>query len=327
MPPPASAFATVGVGGASSEPITAMSAGTDALHVLDGDDGLLTTVDLATAAVTGSDKLPGEGEGFISADDFARLQELFPADRLVYWFTDATGEYAGIAEDQGHVWVSNRHTGQLVRDPVYRRRFNASVFLARPKGSVLQVDPAVDLVRKVCNSVSPGGTTACLSLAPSAHPFPGTGLIAVAGPTIWAGHVDSPALSVIDRDSGMTSHVTPTGASGPATGLATLGGDLWVAYAGGQVARGERPVGDAGSGDGRLGAHRHRRGRERRVRRDRRRPQVLEIDPSSLAVRRGIDVGGRAEGVAVAPDGSVWVTVSALDGKQRADQRLGVSAG
>ncbi len=308
------AFATVGVGGASADPVTAMSAGTDALHVLDGPDGLLTTIDLATAAVLGTDKLPGEGEGFISADDLARLQDLFPTPRLIYWFTDATGEYAGIAEDQGHVWVSNRHTGQLVRDPLYKRTANASVFLQRPKGSVVQIDPAVDLVRMVCNSGYYAGTTVCLSLTPSAHPFPGTGPMAFVGPTIWASHVDSPALSAFDRDSGMTTHVTPTGASGPATGLASFDGDLWVAYAAGQVARVGEPsvtpvaatvaptltgiaVDASGvyvaNGDGH---------------------QVLALDPSSLAVLRTIDVGGRAAGVAVAPDGSVWVTISALNG-------------
>ncbi len=307
------AFATVGVGGASADPITAMSAGADALHVLDGDLGLLTTVDLDTATVLGTDKLPGEGEGFISFDDFARLQDLFPADQLAYWFTNATREYAGIAEDQGHVWVSNRHTGQLVRDPLYRNSA-VSVFLPREKGSVLQVDPAVDLVRKVCNARVNwwGGATPCLSRPPSSRPYPGTSLIAFVGSRIWAAHEDSPELSAYDRDSGVTTHMTPTGASGRATGLAALDGDLWVAYEGGQVAR----VGDpsvtpaaaavaptlsaiaadpsgvyATTGDGHV---------------------VLELDPTSLAVLRAIDVGGRASGVAVAPDGSVWITVSAL---------------
>jgi DNA-binding beta-propeller fold protein YncE len=109
--------------------------------------------------------------------------------------------------------------------------------------------------------------------------------------------------------------MTPAGASGRATSLATLDGDLWVAYEGGQVARVDEPsvtpvavtvaptltaiAADASgvyatSGDGH---------------------QVLELDPSTLAVLQGIDVGGQAEGVAVAPDGSVWVTVSALEGR------------
>ncbi len=171
------AFATVGVGGASSEPITAMSAGSDALHVLDGDDGLLTTVALATAAVTGSDKLPGEGEGLHLRRRLRAAPGAVPGGRLVDWFTDATGEYAGIAEDQGHVWASNRRTGQLVRDPVRTgavstRRSSSS----RQKGSVLQVDPAVDLVRKVSpnSGASPGGTDSpVLSLAPVRPPLPG----------------------------------------------------------------------------------------------------------------------------------------------------------
>jgi class 3 adenylate cyclase len=310
-------FATVGVGGASSEPITAISAGADALHVLDGDLGLLTTVDLKTAAVLGMDKLPGEGEGFISFDDFARLQDLFPADQLAYWFTNAAGEYAGIAEDQGHVWVSNRRTGQLVRDPLHRTRLVVSVFLPREKGSVLQVDPAVDLVRKVCNAPynSRGRPTPCLARPSASRPYPGTSLIAFVGSMIWAAHEDSPELSAYDRDSGVTTHMTPAGAAGRATGLATEDGDLWVAYEGGQVAHARVPsvtpvaasvaptltaiAADpsgvyVATGDGH---------------------QVLQIDPSSLAVLRTIDVGGRADGVAVAPDGSVWVTVSALDGE------------
>lgn len=107
-------FATVGVGGASADPITAMSAGADALHVLDGDLGLLTTVDLDTAAVLGHDKLLGEDEGLISADDFARVQDTFTPLQLSSWATDARQECAGIAEDQGPVWASNRRTGQLV---------------------------------------------------------------------------------------------------------------------------------------------------------------------------------------------------------------------
>ncbi|NJD20151.1 MAG: hypothetical protein FIA95_12820 [Gemmatimonadetes bacterium] len=43
--------------------------------------------------------------------------------------------------------------------------------------------------------------------------------------------------------------------------------------------------------------------------------QVLELDPSTLAVLQSIDVGGIAAGVAIAPDGSVWVTVSTLEGR------------
>ena len=42
--------------------------------------------------------------------------------------------------------------------------------------------------------------------------------------------------------------------------------------------------------------------------------EVIRLDPASLAVTGRVDVGGRAGGVAVAPDGSVWVAVSALNG-------------
>ena len=331
-------FATVGVGGASTEPITAMSAGTDALHVLDGDLGLLTTVALDTAMVLGTDKLPGEGEaGLVTADEFARLQDLFPIERLLTWATDAAQEYAGIAEDQGHVWVSNQRTGQVVRDPLATAEcakgsdvvcpeahvsFGIRIFPAK-QGSVLQVDPAVDLVYRVCSHFY-GATVLmttplpiCSSTAVSSQASSSvwrTGLIAFVGSTIWAAHEDSPELSAYDRDSGVTAHMTPTGASGRATSLATRDGDLWVAYEGGQVARVDGPsvmpgvasvaptltaiAADASgvyasSGEGH---------------------QVLALDPSSLAVLHSIDVGGQAAGVAVAPDGSVWVTVSALEG-------------
>ena len=313
------AFATVGVGGASSDPVTAMSAGSDALHVLDGEDGILTSIALGTGAVTGSDKLIGEGEGLISADDFARLQGRFTPVQLASWASDARQEYAGIAEDQGHVWASNRRTGQLVRDPSELRALVSSSRNAR----LLQIDPAVDPLQAACAHQGSPELGSPLGCAQFNYSFTGgrfaalpqTGLIAIVGSTIWAAHVDSPALSAYDRDSGRITRVTPAGASGAATGLATLDGDLWVAHKSGQVARAGDPAAmpavatiaptltaiaaDASgvyvaNGDGH---------------------QVLELDPSSLAVVRTIDVGGRAAGVAVAPDGSVWVTVSALQGQ------------
>jgi DNA-binding beta-propeller fold protein YncE len=97
--------------------------------------------------------------------------------------------------------------------------------------------------------------------------------------------------------------------------MATLGQDIWVAYSGGQVAHvpsgvwwaevatvapqlsgiAADPSGAyATSGDGH---------------------EMIRLDPATLTVLGRVDVDDRAAGVAVAPDGSVWVTVSALNGR------------
>jgi hypothetical protein len=65
--------------------------------------------------------------------------------------------------------------------------------------------------------------------------------LAVAGDASWAGHEGSPALSVLDRTSGLRMWVTPPKVAGHTTGSAVVGSEPWVASSDGALARVRSP--------------------------------------------------------------------------------------
>lgn len=288
--------ATVGVGGS----ITAMAADDTDLWVLDGADGILTSVALDSAGVVGANELPGEGM-LASASGIAKVRAAFHEQAFTEWFIEPGGEYGGLAVEPHHVWVSNRRTGQLVLDPPDFPNYG-------PVPAGYQVETALDALTVACWQRQFDLPQGCSPLSPP-DPRPYTSLIAVVGRTVWIAHQLSPDLAVLDLDTGIVTHYTPPGASVGATALAAIGNDIWVAFGDGKVVRRSTEsvvaavnqvattlAGIAGGANDVWAVSEDDH-------------SVIRVDPDSLAAEHRIDAGGKASGVAVAPDGSVWVTI------------------
>lgn len=187
--------------------------------------------------------------------------------------------YQALAVVADQVWVTNAQTGQVIRMP-----------LNGGGASAVQIESPDDS--------GPNDLGA------------GIGPIAAGQGTVWIANADQPVLYRMVGPSDRPDRMTLDG-SGGSTAIDVTDEAVWLARNDGRVTRfktGDRSIASFAVGGTNVDLA---AGPSSIWVADSLGRTVRAVDPKTGAVRSTVNVGGRPAGVAIAPDGSVWVTIQA----------------
>jgi class 3 adenylate cyclase/streptogramin lyase len=186
--------------------------------------------------------------------------------------------YVAMAFVSNHLWISSPATGDILRRDAFGGGGGAAIHLADVRSA-------------------PNGT--------------GLGEIATALGIVWIANTDTPLLYRLDLTSTVPISISLDAEHGGTTAIATSPTALWLLRSDGYVTRLDLASGGTLSGPA-MGAKTGIAASAEGVWVvDLLARHAIRVDPSTGAVVVVVPVGGQPSAVAIAPDGSVWVTLQA----------------